>query len=140
MAAANPAEEMQGVKPKSYIDQAGHHIEKLLLTARKKKEERRRATKMLERDEDASKEPTRTTTVEGPTSALISDSSNLHDYFSVLENKEVLFRRLGMHTDKMRRSLRSRHVGAFGGQASPIAAADAADENKRRIAKQLVQY
>lgn len=38
--AASPPEQLEGDKPKSYIDQAGKHIEKLLATARKKKKER----------------------------------------------------------------------------------------------------
>lgn len=103
--AASPPEQLEGDKPKSYIDQAGKHVEKLLATARKKKKERSRATGQPENDVNPAQKSSAPSDAAAQVDTLASGSSSLHDLFSQISNKETLLQRLGMHTDKMRRSL-----------------------------------
>lgn len=102
---ASPTKELEGDKPKSYIDQAGKHIEKLLATARKKKKERNRATGLPVHDVNLAKKSSTPPDAAAQVDTLAAGSSSLHDLFSQMSNKETLLQRLGMHTDKMRRSL-----------------------------------
>ena len=80
--AASPPLELEGDKPKSYIDQAGKHIEKLLAAARKKKKERNRAAGMLENEVDPVRKSTTTSEIVVQTDALASGSASLHELFS----------------------------------------------------------